>query len=225
MKRPLFIGLAAAAIAGFAYTQYLIFYGTPIDRLLFFNQKIFYYHVPCWFMLFLSVFACGYASFRYLKTREGRHDDFAIAAGELSIMFGAAGMITGSIWGKAAWNVWWQWDARLTMALLLWLTMIGYVLVRKYGGPGSERLGAGLAIFGCASSPFVYFSVKIWRTLHPKTSVVPELDGSMKLAFWLSVVLFAILWWLLFQMRVDAARSSRRVAEAREMGLDAGLFE
>jgi heme exporter protein C len=225
MKRALYFVMSAIAIAGFAYTQYLIFYATPVDRLLYFNQKIFYYHVPCWFMLFASVFTCGVASFLYLRKRQGRHDDVATAAGELAVLFGAAGLITGSIWGKAAWNVWWDWDARLTMSLLLWLTMVGYVLVRKYGGHGAERLAAGLAIFGSASVPFVYFSVRIWRTLHPKTSVVPQLEGSMRMAFWLSVLLFAVVWGLMLAARVAVARSERRLNEARELGLDAGLFE
>jgi heme exporter protein C len=225
MRRALFIGCAVLAMAGFAYTQYLVFYGTPIDRLLMFNQKIFYYHVPCWFMLFASVFACGIASFRYLRTRQGRHDDVAVAAGELAVLFGALGLVTGSIWAKAAWSVWWVWDARLVMSLLLWLTMLGYVLVRKYGGPGLERLGAGVALFACVSVPFVYFSVRLWRTLHPESSVVPSLEGSMRGAFWLSVLLFGIVWSLLLVTRIAIARTERQLNEAREIGLDAGLFE
>jgi heme exporter protein C len=225
MKRYWFAAFAVIAVAGFCYTQYLIFYGTPLDRLLMFNQKIFYYHVPCWFMLFLSVFTCGYGSWRYLKKRDGRYDDIAIAAGELAVLFGAAGLITGSIWGKAAWNVWWTWDARLTMSLLLWLTMVGYVLVRKYGGPGSERLAAGLAIFACVSVPFVYFSVRIWRTLHPEASVVPGLEAEMRITFWLSVLLFTMFWTMLLTLRIGAARAQRSLNEARERGLDAGLFE
>ena len=62
------------------------------------------------------------------------------------MLFGAVVLVTGSIWGKAAWDVWWDWDARLTTSLLLWMTMVGYVLVRQYGGPGSERMAAGLAM-------------------------------------------------------------------------------
>ena len=66
-----------------------------------------------------------------------------MAAAEIAVIFGLIGLVSGSLWGRKAWGVWWQWDARLTMALLLELIFIGYLLVRKYGGPGSEKLAAG----------------------------------------------------------------------------------
>src|SRR5688500_10162654 len=100
MRKPLFLALGVLAMAGFAWTQYLLFYVAPIDRVLHFNQKIFYYHVPCATMLFVSVIACGIASLLYLRKRQGKHDDLAIACGELSVLFGAITLITGSIWGK-----------------------------------------------------------------------------------------------------------------------------
>ena len=86
------------------------------------------------------------------------------------MLFGLIGLVTGPLWGRKAWGVWWQWDARLTMALLLELIFVGYLLVRKYGGPGSEKLAAAIGIFGMAVAPFVYKSVDIWRTVHPKTT-------------------------------------------------------
>lgn len=225
MKRALYLLGALLCIAGFAYAPYLIFYKAELDALLLFNQKIFYYHVPSAFMLFFAVITCGVASILYLKRRAGRWDDVALAAGELSILFGAIVLITGSIWAKTAWEVWWTWDARLTMSLLLWMTMVGYVLLRKYGGPGSERLAGGLAIFATVNIPLVYFSVRIWRTFHPKTSVVPGLSGDMRTAFWTSVLLFLVFTILLLRARIDVARAARRVHEARERALDAGLLE
>jgi heme exporter protein C len=225
MKRNIIIALAVLCVALFAYTQYLIFYKTPIDKLLLFNQKIFYYHVPCAFALFAAVFTCGISSILFLKRRDAKYDDIAMAAGELAVMFGAMMLITGSIWGKAAWSVWWTWDARLTTSLLLWMVMLGYVLVRKYGGPGSERLAAGLAIFGMVDVPLIYTSVKIWRTLHPKTSVVPGLSSTMRQTFWLCVVLFICFYVVLLTARVGQARADRQLREARERALDAGILE
>jgi heme exporter protein C len=225
MKRGIIFGLAGLCVLGFFYTLNQIFYGTPVDRLLYFNQKIFYYHVPCSFALFAAVITCGVASIRYLKTREGRFDDVAEAAGELAVLFGAAMMASGMIWGRAAWNVWWTWDPRLTTALLLWMTMIGYMLVRKYGGIGGERLAAGLAIFGMANVPLVYYSVKIWRTLHPETSVVPALQSSMRATFWASVALFLAFYVVLLVARVGQTRARRGLREVRERGLDAGILE
>lgn len=230
MKRALVPLFAAIAAAGLAVTLYMIFYVAPLERALFFNQKIFYWHVPNWFMLFFTVALCGVASAGYLKKRDPRWDDVARAAGELAVLFGAIGLITGSIWGKAAWGHWWKWELRLTTSLILWLTMVGYVLVRRFGGAGSERLAAGLAIFGVANVPLVYFAVKLADALqqesaHPKAQVVDQLTSSMKTTFQLSIVAFGALCAALLLVRIDAIRDERKVRELRERGLDAGILE
>ncbi|MCG8423102.1 MAG: cytochrome c biogenesis protein CcsA [Proteobacteria bacterium] len=225
MKQAMYFVFAGISVLLFFYTIDLIFYGTPLDAGLYFNQKIFYYHVPQAFVLFLAVIVAGVASLLYIKRRDGRYDDVAEAAGEVAVLFGAMMLVSGSIWGKAAWGVWWQWDARLTTSLLLWMLMVGYMLVRKYGGPSADRLAAGLAIFGAVNIPLVYFSVKIWRTLHPEASVVPGLQGSMRTTFWLSVLLFQIVFVLLLIARVGQSRIQRQVREVRERALDAGLLD
>ena len=102
-----------------------------------------------------------------------------VAAAELAVVFGLIGLITGPLWGRKAWGVWWQWDARLTSALVLWLIFVAYLLLRRYGGAGSEKLSAAVALFGMANVPFVYLSVNVWRTVHPKTTVVPTLQPGM----------------------------------------------
>jgi len=231
MKRALYLLATLFCALGFAYTIHKIFFVAPMQGLgqyqgtpLFFNQKIFYYHVPNAFMLFLAVLICGFASLKYLRSRDGHYDDWALAAGELSVMFGAIVLVTGCIWGKVAWGKWWDWDARLTTSLLLWVAMLSYVLVRKYGGPGSERLAAGMGVFSAVNVPLVYYSVKIWRTLHPSSSVVPSLEGEQRTTLWLGVVLFFIFFILLFRARVGVARAERRVYEAREHALDGGLL-
>ncbi len=232
MKKLFFLLGAVLCMAGVAYTQYLIFFVAPLQGVgdwtvatpLFFNQKIFYYHVPNAMMLFLAVITCGVSSILFLKTRSGRWDDVAVAAGDISVLLGAITLVTGAVWGKVAWGKWWDWDARLTSSLLLWLTMVGYVLVRKYGGPGSERLSAGLAAFATVNVALVYFSVRIWRTLHPKTSVVPNLQGDQKMAFWMSFLLFLLFFILLLRTHIGVVRGRRRMHEVRDMALDAGLF-
>jgi heme exporter protein C len=230
MKRALVPLLALIAAAGASITLYMIFYVAPLERTLFFNQKIFYWHVPMWFMLFSMVFLCGIASAGYLKKRDPRWDDVGRAAGELAVLFGAIGLATGMIWGKAAWGHWWKWELRLTTSLILWLTMVGYSLVRRFGGPGSERLAAGLAIFGIANVPLVYFAVKLADALqqesaHPKAQVVTQLTASMKTTFQLSILTFAAVCTLLLLVRVDAIRDERKVRELRERGLDLGILE
>jgi heme exporter protein C len=224
MNRIAYLVAAAVAAAGLSWTVWSIFYGTPLEQDLFFNQKIFYWHVPHALLLFLLVFACGIASAGYLKSRKGGWDDVARAAGELSVLFGAIALVSGSIWGRAAWSVWWQWDMRLTTTLLLWLVMIGYVLVRRFGGPGAERLAAGLAVFGMVNVPLVYFSVKIWRTVHPEADVVRTLDPAMRPTFWGSVVAIGVLLILLLVLRARQVRAERELAELREHAVDADLI-
>ncbi len=221
-----YIAAGVACIVGFAYTLNEIFFVTRIaEGPLYFNQKIFYYHVPCAFMLFASVITCGVASIKYLRGRQDRWDDVSHAAAEVSVMFGTIVMVTGVLWAKPAWGKWWVWDARLTSALLLWMTMIGYTLVRKYGGAGSERLANGLGVFAMINIPLVYMSTKLWKTNHPSTNTVPSLDISMRAALWFSVLLFSVFLFLLLRLRIDARRSERRIHQCRELAMDAGIIE
>ena len=165
-------------------------------------QKIFYFHVPSWFAMFTAVFVCGISSAVYLFKGRQDADRIAVSAAEIAVLFGALGLVTGPLWGRKAWGVWWQWEARLTMAFLLELIFMAYLLVRKYGGPGSEKLAAAMALFGMANVPFVYVSVNIWRTLHPMTTVVPTLGPGMRGAFWFCVTAFMLLFAVLLTLRV-----------------------
>jgi len=187
--------------------------GAPYESTMGLIQKIFYYHVPSWMVMFTSTFVCGIASAMFLAKRKPGADHVAVAAAELVIVFGLIGLITGPIWARKAWGVWWQWDARLTSALVLWMIFAAYLLLRKYGGPGSDRLAAGLALFGMANVPFVYWSVNVWRTLHPKTSVVPSLHPGMRPAFyWCTFAMFAL---------YVALMAARTRLEAQRARLDA----
>jgi heme exporter protein C len=112
------------------------------------------------------------------------------------------GLITGPLWGRKAWGVWWQWDARLTSSLVLWLIFVAYLLLRKYGGAGSEKLAAAVALFGMANVPFVYWSVNVWRTVHPTTNVVMTLQPGMRGPFWFCALAFLGLYVLMLSARV-----------------------
>jgi len=226
-SRPfsLFLLATLLCVVGFGYTLSLIFYQTPLSAgPLYFNQKIFYYHVPCAFMLFLAVIICGINSIRYLVYRSDRFDDVAVAAAKLSVAFGGIVMLTGVLWAKPAWNKWWVWDARLTSALLLWMTMLAYQLVRTYGGAARQRISAGLGVFAMVNIPLVYASTRLWKTNHPSANTVPSLDPSMRLAFWLSVLLFTVFFVLLLRVSINARRASRRLYQCREAALDAGIL-
>ena len=137
-----------------------------------FVHKIFFYHVPSAWTTFLAAFVCAGGSAMYLFKGSETGDRVAASAAELTVLFGLCTLVTGPLWARKAWGVWWQWDVRLTTTLLLWMIFVAYLFARKYGGPGARKLAAGLALFGAADVPLIYFSVSIWRTIHPKTTVV-----------------------------------------------------
>jgi heme exporter protein C len=201
-----------------AIVCFLMFVGSPalivnapFESTMGLVQKIFYYHMPAASVFLLSALVCGYASVRFLIGRDSRHDRLAWAAAELLVLFGAIALVTGPLWARKAWGVWWQWDVRLTSSLMGWMIGVAYLLVRKYGGPGSDKLAAGLAVFGMANVPFIYISVNYWRTIHPTTNVVPSLPLSMGLPFWFCFSAFVLLFMLLLTLRVRLEEQRARV--------------
>jgi heme exporter protein C len=209
-----FLVAATAAAAGFLVIPRLIL-AAPLEPVMGFVQKIFYFHVPCATMLFLSTFVCAGGSIAYLFKGSEAGDRLAASAGELSVLFGICTLVTGPLWGRKAWGVWWQWDARLTSSLLLELVMIGYLLARRYAGPAGRKLAAALALFAAIDVPLVYKSVDIWRTVHPQTTVVPTLDPRMRPAFWSSFALIVVVWSLLLGLRVRLEKARAEVAALR----------
>jgi heme exporter protein C len=204
--------LTVLAAAMFAYAPVIIA-DAPYESTMGLVQKIFYFHAPSWFVMFAGAILCGVASAAFLFKGSRAADYYAVAGAEIAVIFGLIGMITGPLWGRKAWGVWWQWDARLTMALIVWLTFIAYLLLRRYGGPGSDKLAGGVGVFGAANIPFVYLSVEWWRTIHPKTSVVPTLGPGMWGAFWFCVAAFMLLMTLLVALRVRLERQRARLDE------------
>lgn len=199
--KKLFAPAAIVVAAMFAYAPFAID-RAPYESTMGLVQKIFYFHVPSWIVMFTSAFVCGIASGVMLFSGRKTADRVAAAAAELTVLFGSIGLLTGPLWGRKAWGVWWQWDARLTSALVMWLIFVAYLLLRKYGGAGSEKLSAVVALFGMANVPFVYWSVNMWRTVHPKTTVVMTLQPEMGRPFLLCALAFTGLYVLMLAARV-----------------------
>jgi heme exporter protein C len=209
MMLKLFPVLVLAGIAIFGYAPFMIV-NAPYESTMGLVQKIFYFHVPAAASMFLSAFVCGIASAIFLFKRRADADRVAVAAAELTVLLGLIVLVSGPLWARKSWGVWWQWDARLTSSLVMWLVFWAYLLLRKFGGPGSEKLSAAVALFGAALVPFVYWSVNMWRTLHPSTNVVPTLPSPMMGPFLWCLVGWLVLYVLLLAMRVALER--RRVA-------------
>ena len=191
-------GLCAIMLAA---TPFVIA-SAPYESTMGLVQKIFYYHVPSAWLMMLAAVVSGTSSGFYLFNRKLSWDRIAVASAELMVLFGAIVLITGPLWGRKAWGVWWQWDARLTSSLTTWMIFCAYLIVRRFGGIGSEKLAAGLALFGLANVPFIYVSVNYWRTIHPTTNVVPTLPLSMGGPFWFCALTLLLLYILLMQLRI-----------------------
>lgn len=196
--------MLVVALAMFGVAPYIIAQA-PYESTMGLVQKIFYFHVPAAIMMFVATFTCGVASVAYLARGRAGSDRLAEAAAELTVLFGLIVLISGPLWAKKAWGVWWQWDARLTSTLVLWLLFTAYLLLRRFGGPGTEKLAAGVAIFGMANVPFIYWSVNVWRTMHPKTTVVPTLGPEMRFPLYWCMAAFLLLFLALLRTRVRLA--------------------
>jgi heme exporter protein C len=185
--------------------------GAPYEVTMGLVQKIFYYHMPAAWLFLISAAVAGVASAMFLFGRKRWADGWALAAAELAVVFGIITLVTGPLWARKAWGIWWVWDARLTSSLILWMIFVSYLLLRKYGGPGSDKLGAGMALFGLANVPFIFVSVNVWRTLHPQTSVVPTLPVQMGGPLWFCFFAFLLLYLALLGMRARLEQQRARI--------------
>jgi heme exporter protein C len=170
-----------AAFAWFCFTVTLLAIGlhvglqvVPADASQGNVGRIFYYHVPNWIAMSCCFLANLGASIVYLGSRVRspglalKADAVAVSTAEVGLVFCSLGLITGSIWGRAVWGIWWTWDARLTATLVLWLMYLSYLVLRRVStGSQTRTLAAVLAIFAYCDVPIVYMSTRWWRTQHP----------------------------------------------------------
>jgi heme exporter protein C len=190
---------------------YVVFARVPTEQKMGVVQRIFYFHVPAAFMAFLGVFLCAGLSALYLVTRRGAYDIAAHAAAELGVVFCTIVLITGPIWARPVWGVWWTGEVRLTSTLVLWLIYAGYLLLRESADSREQgaRWGAVVAILGALDVPIIYKSVEWWRGLHPKVlrmSGGGGLDPAMEKALALCSLTFLLLFLLLFLQRIRLGR-------------------
>ena len=206
--------LLVAAALMFARAPFLI-QDAPIESSMGLVQKIFYFHVPAAMMTFLGAIVCGIASAIFLWRRNRTADHLAVSAAELAVVFGVIVLLTGPMWARKAWGHWWVWeDVRLVTTLVMWMVFVAYLLLRRFGGPGSDVLGGAFGLFGMALVPFVYVSVNYWNRVHPKTTVITTLPPEMAWPLRWGMLAFALLFAALLIVRVRLEVSRARLEEA-----------
>ncbi len=220
MKRGFSIlAIVTASLLSFALYEALI--GAPTERTMGDVQRIFYYHVPsAWtaFLLFLINFV---ASVTYLIRRNAKSDILALVAAEVGVVFCTVVIVTGPIWARPVWGIWWApGDIRLTTTLVLWLIYISYLVLRRFSTSGQTAvIAAVLAIFGALDVPLVYFSIWFFRTQHPSPVIGGggSLDPRMAHVLLVNWAAFLCLAWLVCWTRYRLEVVKRDIEEAQAL--------
>jgi heme exporter protein C len=168
MKARVPITVVAAGLVFFA--GYAALFIAPDERTMHEIQRIFYFHLGCWAAMFTALTMAFVANIGWLLTRQPRWDWLGVSAVEVGATACTAGLITGVLWGKPAWGIWWTWDPRLTTCFILWLLYISYLLLRGLIEEPARRatLSAVFGIFAFLDAPLVYVSNRLWpRGQHP----------------------------------------------------------
>lgn len=197
--------LAAVTGLGLLASTYLIFVWVPTESSMGIVQRIFYMHVASAAVAFGGFFLGGFAAIGYMLNRSSQRDDLSVACNEVGLLFACVNLITGCLWAKPVWGVYWAWDARLTSMLLLALIYAAYLILREsVSDPGQRAVVcAVVSIFGMVDVPIVYMANRWWRTQHP----APVLGGGGSLDPRMTFVLFAtmfalaLLYWCLVRQR------------------------
>ncbi len=156
---------------GFSFCQYLIYVYAPLEQTMGLAQKIFYYHLPVAWWTFMAFFVNLVSSILYLIKKNDICDHIATSSAEIGLIFATLAIATGSIWGKNSWNTWWTWDPRLTTTLILWFIYTAYLAVRSMPTPNNKKIAAVVGIVAFADVPLVFFSARLWRSIHPNVFV------------------------------------------------------
>jgi heme exporter protein C len=197
LRNNILLGLGFALMVA---ALFMVFVYVPTEKTGGIVQRIFYFHVPVAWVAFLAFFVTFISSILYLWKRVTKWDAIANASAEVGVIFTTLVLITGPIWAKPAWGIWWTWDARLTTSLVLWLTYIAYLLVRRYAAEPARgaRFGAVIGIVGFIDVPIVFMTVNLWRTQHPSTIIFEGgLEPPMLATLLVCIAAFTILYVLL----------------------------
>lgn len=223
------IVLAVLTALLMAVSLHAIFIRAPVELQMGIVQKIFYFHVPSAYSMYVGWSLCVVGSLVYLVKHNEAWEDVAVAGAEVGTVFWAIVMVTGPLWARKSWGTFWTFDPRLTTSLLTGMIYIAYLMLRNLGttGEAERRFAAGLAVLGGALMPIIHYSVQLWRGQHPTviTAKGGGLHPDMRTALLLSFGAFTALNALLIWVRARAERDRRRVQLLELDAAERGLLE
>ena len=206
-----------------------IFLQAPVESTMGIVQKIFYFHVPAAYAMYLGALACFGGSVGFLLHPSDRADAIAKAGAQAAVTFGLIVLVTGPLWAAKAWGRYWTWDPRLTTSLLSVLVYVAYTLLRAFTGDGEaeRKFSAALGVLGAANLPIIHYSVQKWSGQHPRVisqgggGLAPAMKPSLALGFLAFTLLAILIVWSRARIELAAAR----LRHLEEEALDAGLGE
>ena len=222
LRNSILLGLGFALMIA---ALYMVFVYVPTEKHSGIIQRIFYFHVPIAWVSFLAFFVTFIASILYLWKREIKWDAIACASAEIGVVFTTLVLITGPIWAKPVWGIWWTWDARLTTSLVLWLIYVAYLLVRSFATEPDRgaRFSAVIGIVGFIDVPIVFLTVNLWRAQHPTTIIFEGgLAPPMLMTLLVCIAAFTLLYVLLTLQSANLNSMETEIKRLKSMHTELG---
>jgi heme exporter protein C len=225
----LFYGLVVLTAISFVVEIFFVFLKAPVEARMGIVQKIFYFHVPSAYSMYIGAAACFAGSIAYLVRPTDARDALGRAGAEVAVTFGAIMLTTGPLWGAKAWGAFWTWDPRLTTALLSVLIYVAYLVLRSFAGDGDgeRRFAAALGVIGAANLPIIHYSVQKWGGQHPTVITGkggglahPDMKFALALGFFSFTMLAILLLWSRSRVEIISSRLRRAEEDAIDLGLD-----
>jgi heme exporter protein C len=235
MKARAAITVAAAGLIFFA--GYAALFIAPDEATMHEIQRVFYFHISLWTGMYTALGLAFVGNVAWLVTRQPKWDWLGVSAVEVGVVCCTGGLITGVLWGKPAWGIWWTWDARLTTCFILWLLYISYLILRGLieEPPRRATLSAVFGIFAFLDAPLVYVSNRLWRTQHPAPVLFGGPDAGLDprmvrvMLFCMVTVVIVTLIVLVDRYRLEGMRHEldelQLAAEAREFRMNSAPFK
>ncbi len=221
LREPANAALYAALLLSMGLAIFMAFVVAPAERVQAEVYRILFVHVPSAWLAFAAFGVVAVGSVMFLIRGTSRWDRLAHASAEIGVLFTTLCLVTGSVWGRSVWGVWWQWDPRLTTTLIMWFIYVSYLALRSYidDPDARRRMSSVVGIVGVVSVPIVWFSVEWWRSLHPTPSVTNPGGGmppEMLTTLLVSVAAFTVFYVVLLRQRMQLELAVAELGSLRE---------
>jgi heme exporter protein C len=214
--------LGAASMLLVIAAAYASFFVAPEERTMGLVQRIFYFHVSSAWAALTAFLICFASNLLYVWTRNEKYDWLGVSCAEAGVAFTTVVLISGPIWAKPAWGIYWTWDARLTSTFVLWLLYISYLLLRTLVEEPDRRalLSALFGIFAFIDVPIVFGAIRWWRTQHPAPVIMGGPDSGlapgMRATFFFAVLAMHVFMWFLIAERYSLEKMRNDVEQLRQ---------